>query len=280
MEARAPLFPHGVSLINVVPFAAAHVVAVALVVWLGWSWKGLAVALASYTIRMFWVTAGYHRYFSHRSFRTSRAMQFVFAFLAMTSAQKGILWWAAHHRAHHRNSDEEGDPHSVLRRGFFLAHMGWVMANENVATDERSISDLLKYPELRWLDRWWILPPTLFAVALLAIGGPWLLTWGFFVSTVLLWHGSFSINSLAHMFGSRRYATSDNSKNSFLLAVLTLGEGWHNNHHHYQRSTRQGFFFWEIDVTYYVLVVMSVFGLVWDLSGPPANVRDAVAVSG
>lgn len=262
---------------NVLPFAAVHVVAVAAVAWVGPSKKGLLVALAIYFARMFWVTAGYHRYFSHRSFRTSRPMQFVFAFLAMSSAQKGVLWWAAHHRTHHRLSDQRGDLHSVLQKGFFWGHMGWVMSKDTVATDHRQIPDLVKFPELRFLDRFWILPPTALGLALLAIGGPWLLTWGFFVSTVLLWHGSFSINSLSHMFGSRRYATTDNSRNSALLAVITLGEGWHNNHHHYQRSTRQGFYWWELDPTYYVLVAMQALGLVWDLRGPPAHVRDTRA---
>jgi len=272
------LFEHGVSWGNVLPFAAVHVVAVAAVAWVGPSFKGFGVALAFYFVRMFWVTAGYHRYFSHRSFRTSRAMQFVFAFLAMSSAQKGVLWWAAHHRTHHKLSDQPGDLHSVLQKGFFWGHMGWVMSNDTVATDTRQVPDLVKYLELRFLDRFWILPPTALGLALLAVGGPWLLTWGFLVSTVLLWHGSFSINSLSHMFGSRRYATTDNSRNSALLAVITLGEGWHNNHHHYQRSTRQGFYWWEFDPTYYVLALMQVVGLVSDLRGPPAHVRDVRAV--
>jgi stearoyl-CoA desaturase (delta-9 desaturase) len=221
---------------------------------------------------MFFVTAGYHRYFSHRTFRTSRPMQLFFAVAAMTSSQKGVLWWASHHRTHHRLSDGAGDPHSALRDGFFWSHLGWILSPKYEATDTARVKDLAKYPELVWLDRWWLIPPVSFAVLLFVLGGPFALVWGFFVSTTLLWHGSFSINSLTHMFGARRYATTDNSRNSAVLAAVTLGEGWHNNHHYYARATRQGFFWWEIDVTYLVLRAMSALGLVWDLHEPPPSI--------
>jgi stearoyl-CoA desaturase (Delta-9 desaturase) len=255
-----------------IPFIAVHVAAVVGVCLLGWSWRGLALAVGFYYARMFFVTAGYHRYFSHRSFRTSRPMQLLFALGAMSSSQKGVLWWAGHHRTHHKLSDQPGDVHSVLRDGFLWSHVGWILSRKHAPTDEARVRDLAKFPELVWLDRWWWIPPTALAVVLFLVGGPFALVWGFFVSTTLLWHGTFTINSLTHMFGSRRYPTTDNSRNSPVLAAVTLGEGWHNNHHYYQRSTRQGFMWWEIDPTYIVLRAMAALGLVSDLHEPPAEV--------
>jgi stearoyl-CoA desaturase (delta-9 desaturase) len=256
------------------PFWLVHVVAVVGVVWLGWSWKGLLLALALYAIRMFAITAGYHRYFAHRSYRASRPVQFALAALGTTAAQQGPLWWAAHHRRHHRFSDQPEDVHSVRQRGFWYAHLGWVFASENQETRLGDIPDLARYPELRWLNRHHLVPVVILAALLLAVGGPFALVWGFFVSTTLLWHGTFSINSLSHVFGRRRYATSDDSRNSLALALITLGEGWHNNHHYYQRAASQGFYWWEIDVSYYVLRLLSLVGLVRDVGRPPRHVRD------
>jgi stearoyl-CoA desaturase (delta-9 desaturase) len=257
------------------PFFAVHGAAVAGVIWSGWSWTGLLLAVALYYVRMFGVTGGYHRYFSHRTFKTSRVVQFLLAFLAETSAQKGVIWWAAHHRTHHKHSDQEGDVHSALRDGFWWSHVGWILSTAHEDTDESKVRDLTKYPELRWLEKWNMLPPVLMGLGLWAVGGWWALLWGMFVSTTLLWHGTFTINSLTHLFGRRRYRTTDNSRNSFVLALVTMGEGWHNNHHYYQRSTAQGFFWWEIDPTFYVLRVMAALGLVWDLHVPSQRVRDA-----
>jgi stearoyl-CoA desaturase (Delta-9 desaturase) len=253
------------------PFLAVHVAAVVGVAILGWSWRGLAIALGIYAIRMFGVTAGYHRYFSHRSFRTSRPMQFVFALLALSSSQKGVIWWASHHRAHHKNSDGPEDVHSAQRRGFYWSHVGWIISDKYQGTDTDRVRDLLRFPELVWLDRYWFLPPAVLGFGSFFVGGWFGLVWAFLVSTVLLWHGTFTINSLTHMFGRRRYATTDNSKNSALLAFITLGEGWHNNHHYYQRSVRQGFYWWEFDPTYYVLRILGWLGLVWDLHAPPPH---------
>jgi stearoyl-CoA desaturase (delta-9 desaturase) len=257
-----------------VPFFLMHLAALLGVVALGWSWKGLLLAVLVYYVRMFGVTAGYHRYFSHRSFRTSRAMQLFFAVLAETSAQKGVLWWASHHRAHHKYSDTEADVHSAKRDGFYWSHVGWIMSAKYEATDMSKVKDLAAYPELRWLNRHFLVPPVVLGVGLVLVGGWFALVWGMLVSTVFLWHGTFSINSLAHMIGKRRYATTDNSKNSLALALITMGEGWHNNHHYYQRAVNQGFFWWEIDLTYYVLRAMERVGLVWDLHTPPPHVRD------
>ena len=229
------------------------------------------MAVASYFVRMVVVTAGYHRYFSHRSFKTSRGVQFLLAFASQSTVQKGVLWWASHHRWHHKHSDTPEDVHSAQQLGFWYAHLGWILGPDNNATRMELVGDLAKYPELRFLNRKAIqlLPALVYALACLALGGLHGLVWGFFVSTVLLWHGTFTINSLAHMLGRRRYATSDDSRNSLALALLTTGEGWHNNHHHYQSSARQGFRWWEVDVTYYVLRLLAAVGLVWDLRRVP-----------
>jgi stearoyl-CoA desaturase (Delta-9 desaturase) len=229
------------------------------------------LAVAAYFVRMVVVTAGYHRYFSHRSFKTSRAFQFLLALGSQSAAQKGVLWWASYHRWHHKHSDTPEDVHSAQQLGFWYAHVGWILGPGNNGTRMDLVADLAKYPELRFLNRKAVqlLPALAYALACLALGGLHGLVWGFFVSTVLLWHGTFTINSLAHMLGRRRYATTDDSRNSLALALLTTGEGWHNNHHHYQSSARQGFRWWEVDVTYYVLRLLAAVGLVWDLRRVP-----------
>ncbi len=238
--------------------------------WTGVTWTALAICGALYLTRMIAVTAGYHRYFSHRSFKTSRVGQFVLAFLAQTSAQRGAIWWAAKHRAHHRYSDTELDPHSPHERGFWYSHVGWIFAPKATAVDRSLVPDLTRYPELVWLDRHQYLAPTILGVVVWALAGWTGLVVGFVWSTILLWHGSFAINSLAHLSGKQRYVTGDHSRNSLLLALITCGEGWHNNHHHFQSSTRQGFRWWEIDLTYYVLRVLALCRIVWDLKEPPA----------
>jgi stearoyl-CoA desaturase (Delta-9 desaturase) len=248
----------------------------------GCSWKLAVIAAASYLIRMFAMMAAYHRYFAHRSFRTSRAFQFVLAFIAATSAQKGPLWWSSTHRVHHKYSDTERDVHSPTRRGFWYSHMGWWMGSEHEKTDLSLIPDFAIYPELCWLDRWHALSIVLMVAALLIFGGLDVGLWGYCVSTCLMHHVIYAINSVAHVSGSRRYATSDTSRNNPLLGVLCLGEGWHNNHHHYQSSARQGFFWWEVDLTYYGLKALEKVGLVWDVRGVPESAlrRNLVAEVG
>ncbi len=255
------------------PFFAVHLAAVAGVAVLGWSWKGVALAVALYYVRMFGVTAGYHRYFSHRTYRTSRVFQFVLAWLAQSSMQKGALWWAAHHRGHHKYSDTTEDVHSFREYGFWYSHVGWILSRDTEATEWDRINDLKRYPELVWLNKWHLVPGVVWAVATYVLGGWHGFVWGFLVSTTALWHGTFFINSLAHCFGRRRYPTTDESRNSLLLSLITCGEGWHNNHHYYQRSVRQGFFWWEIDLTYYVLRALSWAHIVWDLHVPPEKVK-------
>jgi stearoyl-CoA desaturase (delta-9 desaturase) len=256
-----------ISLVRALPFALVHVACLAAF-FVGFRWSYLAVCLALYYIRMFFVTAGYHRYFSHRSFKTSRAFQFVMAFMATTSVQKGVLWWAANHRHHHRYSDMEEDLHSPSLFGFWWSHVGWILADKYNATQVDLIRDFHKYPELRWLNRYHLVPPVILGVSLFLLGGWGMLVWGFAISTVILWHSSFTVNSLSHLFGSRRYPTTDTSRNNVFLALLTMGEGWHNNHHHYMASARQGFFWWEVDITYYLLKALSWFRIVWDLRQP------------
>ena len=235
---------------------------------------GLALTLcvALYALRMFAVTAGYHRYFSHRSFKTSRVGQFVLAWLCQMSAQRGAVWWAAKHRLHHKYSDTPLDPHSPVLRGFWFAHVGWIFAPRAREADYSVVPDLTQYPELMWLNRRKYLPAVVLAVAVYLAAGWSGLFVGFFLSTVLLYHCTFFINSMAHVIGKQRYVTGDDSRNNWFLALITFGEGWHNNHHHYQSSTRQGFRWWEVDITYYLLKLLSLVGVVWDLRAPPAEV--------
>jgi stearoyl-CoA desaturase (delta-9 desaturase) len=266
--------PEQVDWLPMIPFWGVHITAVVCVIVYGWSWSGFLLALALYAVRMFGLTAGYHRYFSHRSYKTSRVFQFLLALLGTTATQKGPLWWAGHHRRHHKYSDGPQDPHSVRQRGFWWAHIGWILVRRFVPTDYARIKDFAAYPELRWLNKWHLLPPIALATALYAIGGSWALTWGFFVSTTLLWHGTFCVNSLSHLFGRRAYKTEDDSRNSLLIALFTLGEGWHNNHHYYQASERQGFYWYQLDISHCILKALSWVGIVWDLIEPPRHLRD------
>ncbi len=256
---------------NALSFLLVHLACVA-VFWTGLRAVDVAVCLGLYFVRMFAITAGLHRYFSHRSYKTSRVFQFVLAFVATTSAQKGALWWAAKHREHHKYSDTPDDVHSPGQSGFFAAHLGWIFSRSKGKADLGMVKDLTRYPELVWLDKHDKVPPVLLALAVLVTLGWSGLVVGFFISTVLVYHCTFAINSLAHVYGSQRYITGDDSRNNWLLALITLGEGWHNNHHHYQASTRQGFRWWEIDVTFYLLKLLSLFGVVWDLRSPPKAV--------
>jgi stearoyl-CoA desaturase (delta-9 desaturase) len=256
------------------PFFAVHGMALlAFVVPFRWQYVWVCVGL--YYFRMWALTTGYHRYFSHRTFKTSRVFQFILAFCACLCTQKGPLWWAAHHRHHHRYSDQEEDVHSPLQRGFWWSHVGWILCDRYNETRYDAIKDFAKYPELRLLNRFYLVPPVALAVALFFIGGFPLLVWGFFVSTTLLWHGTFTINSLSHVFGRRRFKTSDTSRNNWLLALITCGEGWHNNHHYHQNTANQGWFWWEFDPSYYVLRGLAVLRIVSDVRTPPEAVKYA-----
>lgn len=274
MSATATLPRPRMRVSSLVGFGMVHVLALG-VFFVGFSWKGIILCLLSYYVRMFGVTAGFHRYFSHRTFQLNRFWQFMLAFLAQTSAQKGALWWAAHHRHHHKYSDQPEDIHSPMQKGFWWSHMGWIMADDYVATRYDAIKDMAKYPELVWLNKNEYLATILYAVGMFAAFGWTGLFYGYFLSTVILWHGTFAINSIMHVFGKRVYTTTDDSRNSMLLALVTLGEGWHNNHHFYPGAAAQGFRWWQIDMSYYVLLLGEKLGIVKGLRRVPARVREA-----
>lgn len=258
------------------------------------------LCLGMYYFRMFWITGGYHRYFSHKTYKTSRVFQFLIAFFAETSVQKGVLWWGAHHRHHHKASDTPADPHSMKIYGFWYSHIGWIAGPEYKETDFNSIQDYGKFPEIKWIDKHYVYPVIVMALAIFTLGGfvnnvadystdlgwatigSWSLQGGtsalligFLLSTAILFHGTFSINSIMHKIGNKRYESGDESRNSLILALVTLGEGWHNNHHYYMSSTRQGFYWWEIDITYYILKAFSFVGLVWDIQEVPKHIKDS-----
>lgn len=271
--------------LRILPFIGMHLGCLG-VLWTGGSRFAVGAAIGLYLVRMLAITGFYHRYFAHRSFKTSRAGQFAFALLGACAVQRGPLWWAAHHRHHHQHSDRPEDLHSPREHGFLWSHMGWFVSRRGYAPDYRHVRDLAKYPELAFIDRFDVLVPLAYAAALYACGavlavhapqlhtsGSQLLVWGFFISTVACYHATYTINSLAHVFGARRYPTGDDSRNNFLLAILTLGEGWHNNHHYYPSCARQGFYWWEVDLTYYCLRVLAALGIIWDLRAIPAHVR-------
>ena len=261
-----------IPLLRSLPFLAAHLACLA-VFFVGFRWSYLITCLAIYYVRLFFVSAGYHRYFSHRAYRTSRAFQFALAVLSQSTAQKSVLWWASKHRHHHLHSDTETDVHSPRHQGFVYSHLGWIFSRKNDVADLVKVADFARYPELMWLHKHELVPPVVLALLSVLIAGWSGLVVGFFWSTVLVYHATFCINSLAHVRGRRRYVTGDDSRNNWLLALVTMGEGWHNNHHAYQTSVRQGFRWWEIDATFYLLKALSWTGLVWDLKTPPAAVR-------
>ncbi|MCB1175949.1 MAG: acyl-CoA desaturase [Leptospiraceae bacterium] len=236
------------------------------------SWDLLALAVGLYFFRMFGITAVYHRYFSHNSYKTSRVMQFILAWIGAMAMQKGPIWWAAHHRNHHKYSDTELDLHSP-RKGFWHSHMLWFLKSGYDEYDPKIIKDYTKYPELVWLDKYYWIPPLLFSIGLGMISFP-VLVWGYGVSNFFAGHATWTINSLAHVIGKQRYETGDDSKNHWLLAIITMGEGWHNNHHHYRHSSNMGFYWYEIDLSYYILKLMSFVGLIWDLKSPPEHVLE------
>lgn len=278
---------HHIDWWRVIPFVFMHLACFSLF-WVGFSTFALIFAITLYCVRMFAITGFYHRYFAHKAFQTSRAGQFLFAVLGATAVQRGPLWWAAHHRNHHAHSDKESDAHSPVQHGFLWSHIGWFLSTANFSTHFDRVKELAKFPELRFLDRFDIIIPIVFAISIfclgeiLAINAPhlktdgWqLLVWGFVISTVALYHATFSVNSLAHVWGKRRYITRDHSRNNFVIALFTLGEGWHNNHHHYPGAVKQGFYWWEIDFTYYGLRLLAALGLIWNLRTVPAEVREA-----
>lgn len=253
----------------------------------GFSWTALVAMLVTYVVRVFALTAGFHRYFSHRAFKTSRVFQFVLAWVGTSSAQLGPMWWAANHRHHHQHSDQPEDIHSPVVQSAFWAHIGWVLCRAYGEIQHHRIKDLYKYPELRFIDRFHVLPVLTLIVLLYAIGaglniyfpslgtsGVQIVMWGFFVSTVLVYHVTFCVNSITHIVGRKRFLTNDESRNSWWVALLTFGEGWHNNHHRWPFSARQGMYWWEFDLSYLILRILERCGLVWDLKVYPKKIYD------
>lgn len=281
--------PDRVDWMRCIPFIILHTGCLG-VIWVGASSFAVWTAVALYFVRMFAVTGIYHRYFSHKTYSTSRFGQFLLALWGATAVQRGALWWAYHHRHHHQHSDDPEDAHSPHVHGFLWSHIGWITSRRNFPTDYSKVKDLAKYPELVLLNRFDTVVPILFAIGIFALGeslarfapglhtnGAQLLVWGFFVSTTALFHGTACINSMAHLMGRRRFNTTDDSRNSFILALICLGEGWHNNHHRYQSCTRNGFYWWEIDITYYGLKALSYTGLIWGLKPVPASILEEAA---
>jgi stearoyl-CoA desaturase (delta-9 desaturase) len=270
--------PDRLDFFRIIPFLILHIACLG-VIWTGWSTVAVGTAIGLYVVRMLGITGTYHRYFSHRTYKMSRFWQFIFAIIANSSAQRGPLWWASHHRHHHRFADKPEDVHSPAQKGFLWSHIMWILTPRYFATDKKLVKSWMKFPELVFLNRFSILVPLMLLVVLYISGellriyipstgtsGIQMVVWGFCISTVALFHATATINSLDHMIGRRRYNTPDTSRNNWFLALLTFGEGWHNNHHHYPISTRQGFFWWELDITYYVLVLLSWLGIVKDLT--------------
>ncbi len=265
---RAP--DERINRVSSIPFILVHVLAVVGTIIFGITPKALVLFIVMVWGREWFITAGYHRYFAHRSYRTSRAFQLFLAIGGAMCVQKGPLWWAGHHRDHHRHSDTELDIHSPLR-GFWWSHVGWILCDKHSPIPYDRIKDFAKYPELRFIDKWNGIFPWIAGILSFLIAGWSGLFFGFFGGTVVLWHNTFLVNSVAHVFGRRRYVTDDTSRNSMLIAITTLGEGWHNNHHYAQASARNGFFWWEFDPTYYSLKVLSWFRIVRDLKTPSAE---------
>ena len=267
-----------------IPFILVHVMGV-LAIFTGVSWTAVGMCVFMYYARMFAITGAYHRYFSHRTYKTSRFFQFVLGFWGASCGQQGPLWWAAHHRHHHKFSDTEQDIHSAKLRGLWWSHVGWIVCKRYAPTNEEAVKDLAKYPELRWLNKYHGIPPFILATSIYFFGvlleniapglhtnGLQMIMWGFFTSTTILYHGTFCINSLAHLIGKQRFETGEESKNSLILSLITMGEGWHNNHHRYPYSERQGIYWWEIDMSHYILKVFSWLGLVWDIKLHPEEI--------
>ncbi|WP_150466612.1 acyl-CoA desaturase [Francisella sp. SYW-9] len=268
---------------TIIAFSTMHLACLAIF-FVNYNITALLVFLITFSIRTFALTAGYHRYFSHKAFQTSRVFQFILALVGTWASQKGPLWWSGHHRYHHIHSDKETDMHSP-KNGVFQAHVGWVFEARSDDVDPKFIKDWVKYPEIVWLDKYAHESFALYLVGLFILGScisyfyPTLETsglafvfWGGILSTVLLYHTTFSVNSICHIFGSRDYQTTDNSRNNWLVALITFGEGWHNNHHKFAYSIRNNLKFWQIDITYIILCVLKKFRIVWNFKQPKKTI--------
>jgi sn-1 stearoyl-lipid 9-desaturase len=229
------------------------------------SWTALAVALV-----LLWVAGspgigmGYHRLLTHRGFKTPKWVEYLLTVFATLSLESGPIQWVTTHRIHHAHTDEPADPHSP-RDGTWWAHVGWIFRGTAQKHDDATINryapDLARDRFHVWISRWYFVPTVLLGVALLAAGGWPMLTWGIFLRTVVGLHSTWLVNSATHMWGSRRFQTSDDSTNNMLIAVMTFGEGWHNNHHAHPRAARHGLAWYEIDVNWWGIRALQALGL-------------------
>lgn len=280
--------PNKIDWFRIFPFIAIHLACFA-VFWVGFSGFALSFAIGFYGLRIFAIGGFYHRYFSHKTFQTNRFWQFIFAILGMMAIQRGPLWWAAHHREHHLVSDQPEDAHSPIQHGFWWSHMGWFLSKKYFHYNEQRIKDFSKFPELRFLDRFDAIVPICMALGIYLLGeflhaaypslgtnGLQLFIWGFCISSIFVFHVTFTINSLLHVVGKRSYPTDDTSRNNFILALLTFGEGWHNNHHFYPACARQGFKWWQVDLTYYLLRMLQSIRVIKNLREPPAAIMKSL----
>jgi stearoyl-CoA desaturase (Delta-9 desaturase) len=244
-------------------------------------WAFVAVWAASHFLRAIGLTLAFHRYFAHRAFKMNRVARFVWTWIGTSAMQKGPMWWAGHHVNHHKYADRDGDPHSPMVSGVYYAHIGWFLndtRHDKLEPNNPVIRDFSRVPEIAFIEKYFFLPPLLLAIAMFAIGGFPLLIWGFCLPTMTLAHATFAINTVNHMFGSRRFETVDESRNNPLTALFAVGEGWHNNHHRYQRAARNGFYWWEFDPTWYVIRAMKAVGLAWDVQAVPKRIYEEARV--
>ncbi|HEV3040300.1 MAG TPA: fatty acid desaturase [Candidatus Angelobacter sp.] len=252
-----------------------HIGAVAALFLFTWQALALAVLLWWASVSL-GIGIGYHRLLTHRGYKTSKWMEYALVICATLALEGGPIFWVAIHRVHHQNTDKEGDPHSP-RDGGFWSHMGWIITGKAL---QNNAPELLPYvPDLRkdkfhvWISQWHWIPITVLGIVLFAVGGFPYLTWGIFLRTVVGLHGTWLVNSATHMWGSRRFQTRDSSRNSFWVALLSFGEGWHNNHHAHPQSARHGLAWYEFDPNWYGIYLLRVLGLAWDVKQTACRVQ-------
>jgi fatty-acid desaturase len=240
-----------------------HVLALAALFF--FTWKALAVAVVLWCVSIFFgIGIGYHRLLTHRGFKTPRLLRYFLTVCGTLALEGGPIYWIVNHRVHHQHTDRHGDPHTPEEGGWW-SHAGWVLHGTGLTGQTELIRqyapELLEDPFMVWISNYHWLPLTVLAVVLFALGGlPWLL-WGIFLRVTLGLHAVWFVNSATHMWGSRRFSTKDNSRNLWWVAVLTGGEGWHNNHHAYPVSARHGLAWYELDVNYYTIWLLGKLGL-------------------
>ena len=257
-----------------VPLVGVHLALVGLF-FVPVTWTAVILFIVVTRISGTGITVGFHRYLAHHAFKTSRWFQFALTAAGCVAMQKGPLWWCVFHREHHKHSDEPGDVHSPVLDGFWYAHFGWLVTQDLSQPNHDNVRDLARFPELVWLDRLWMVPGILVATACYLIDGRSGLLWGFCLGTAVVFQVTFLVNSAGHLWGSQRFDTGDGSRNNFVIGVLAMGEGWHNNHHRAPTSARHGFAKYEVDLAYLIIKTFRALGLVWGVRQPPEAAMDA-----